>query len=463
MKPRQLIVWLVLVAVAATAYILISRRDQQQAAQKERAARIMALDDPRLVASLEISGSKVKHPIKIERRDKEHRWALLTPVKTDGDGVVIGKVAATLMTATVARRLSAQKDLAPFGLDPPHYRLKLVTKDGVAKTLLVGKVSPTREYVYAALPGSREVLLLPSDQGRAMFVGLFDLRSKSVLDFVVSDVVRLELQSPGQAKPLVLVRKIGGARPDWRFKDGSRVDPEAMVDLLYQVHGLQAVGFEDPPFDPAAKGLESPRGMVVMGLQSGQRAGILIGKKTKDQQHSYVRRLSGGSLMVVKELSLERLRRKPEQLAYRRPWELDRRDVVRLTVQVGKKSTTYARPEGRWVRTQPPGDHKSGEAASLLVWDLANLHWQKILPAGGDYGLVSPRAVIVLTLQTPAPKGKPAPKCEPRVLKVGKVDPASKLLAIKVDGDDRVFGVKPELIKSIPGLDPGKSPRPGQP
>lgn len=462
MKPRQVILWLILLGAAAAAFLWLEQSSRQEAERQERADRIMELDNPRLVASLEVSGSRVKKPIKIERREKEHRWALITPVETSGDGVVIGKVVASVMSASVLRRLTDQKDLAPFGLHPPHYRITITTVDGKATTLLVGKVSPTRQFVYVARPQSKEVLLIGSGEGRSLFVNLFDLRDKAVLDFVVADVVRLELKNPGQAKPLVLVRKRGGANPDWRFTDGSQADSEAVIDLLYQVHGLQAVGFEDQAGEPAAQGMDSPRGMVVLGLQSGQRAGIFVGKATKDGKHAYVRRLAGGSLMVVKQSSIDRLRRKPKQLAYRRPWELDRREVTKLVVRVGDKTTTYGRPEGMWVRTDPPGDKKSGEEASLLVWELANLRWQKLLDPGKDYGLGQPRAVLSLTLPAAGGKGKPAAKEVVRRLKVGAVDPDSKLLAISVDGDNRVFGVKPDFINSIPGLGSGASPRPGQ-
>ena len=104
-----------------------------------------------------------------------------------------------------------------------------------------------------------------------------------------------------------------------------------------------------------------------------------MGGKVAGREERYVRRLGGGPVMVLKQAALDRLWAADRfSLSQRRLLRFDRDAAVALSVTRGKEVLNYAKQGGVWVRTQPPGDEKSGEAASLLVWDLGNLKWQKV-------------------------------------------------------------------------------------
>ncbi len=63
-------------------------------------------------------------------------------------------------------------------------------------------------------------------------------------------------------------------------------------------------------------------------------------------------------------------------------------------------------------------------------------------------GLDKPQAVITLTLRAKDKAGT----VESKVLMLGKVDKASGLLAVRIPGDKRIFGLKADFLSSLPRL-----------
>jgi len=203
---------------------------------------------------------------------------------------------------------------------------------------------------------------------------------------------------------------------------------------------------------------------VVLELEGGGKKGLVIGGQVTGRDERYVRRLDGGPVMVVKKTSLERFGQMTRfKLSQRRVFKVERDDVVALSVERGGQAIEFAKEGGQWVRTQPPGDEKSGEVASLLVWDLVNLKWQKLLGATGLAGLDKPIAVIKLTIKLPATQEGKAATVMVKQLILGQVDKASGLLGAQIKGDDRVFGLDAGMLKGLPTLPKNDTKAPAGP
>ena len=451
MTPRKIIIWLLFLAVAGTLYFMSEAVDRRSQEQERESNRLVHLSDPLNVVSFSISGKEIPKTIRIERRDAEHRWEMVKPVLYEADSMQVGRLISTVLDGQIKGRIEKPGDLKQFGLDPPAIKLTLTDRQGDQAVLWLGHLSPTKEFAYASAPGKNEVWLVEPTLRGAVNRSVFELRDKSVLDFVVNKVEGLELNTGKQ--PLKLKRLQGGADARWQFSDGAEADASAVEDVLLVVHGLMAVDFLDQGIDLKKMGLEEPSGGVVLAMEGGGKKGLLIGGKVTGRDERYVRRLSGGPVMVVKERSLDRLRRVTRfSLSQRRLLRFPREAAVALSVERGGRKLSYAKRGGVWVRTQPPGDEKSGEAASLLVWDLGNVKWQKILGAGGLLGLDKPAAVITLTLENPSGQEGKAPTVQKQVLILGRIDKKSGLLAAKVKGDDRVFGLAADFMDNLPKL-----------
>jgi hypothetical protein len=451
---RRALIWLVLLAVAVGVYFLTEAVDRRVEEQDLAAKSLVSLTDPLNIQTLSLSGAEMPNAVVIERRDKEHRWEMTQPVVYAADGMQVGQMLSTVLESRIVRRIDKPGDLKQFGLDPPAFKLVLTSRKGDKAELLVGNLSPTKEFAYAMRPGSGQVWLVPPLVRGAVNRSLFELRDKVALDFVVNQVEKAEFDLGERS--LKLVREKGGAKPIWRFADGDEADPTAVEDFLFMVHGMMAVDILDQGIHPDKMGLTKPWGKVVLTMADGKQAGLLIGSRVTGRDERYLRRLSGGPVLVVQKASLERLAQVDRfQLSHRRVFRIERDDVVALGVQQDGHTTQYAKEGGRWVRTSPPGDEKSGEVASLLVWDLVNLKWQKLLGTSGPAGLDKPNIVIKLTIKPPATEKNTAATVMVKELVLGQVEKGSGLLSARVPGDERIFGLKADLLQGLPPL-PGK-------
>lgn len=448
MKARQLIVWVLALAAVAAAWFITEGLERDSAQQKDQSNRLLSLADPQAVASLELGGEMFPQPVRIERRDQEHRWQITAPLQAPADGLAVGRVLGGLMDARIKERLAQPADPAQFGLAPARLTLAVTDRQGQRTELLVGELSPSKDLLYLAPPDRAEVWLVPAELRGTLAQTLFDLRDKTALDFVVAAVERLELRLAG--KHLVLTRQRGGSDPAWTLDGQGPADPRVVEDLLFQIHGLQAAAFIDQGFDPAKLGLDKPGEGVWLTLDKGDKLGLAIGGKVPQQDRRYLRRLAGGPVLEVAADSLQRLERQPLDLVERHVLKLDRALAQGLTLRQEGREVVYAKGGEGWrrVKPAPEGEPKpeDQERPDFLLWDLAGLKWEKVLPAG-EHGLQPPRVVVEVAQGAEA--DRPA---RGLTLEIGALDPVSGLLAVATPGDDRVFGVKPELQKRVEAL-----------
>jgi hypothetical protein len=453
MRPRSVLIWLFVLAVAAGAYWL-STHQAREAEQARRAeAKVLELADPLAVQSLELSGEDYpRGPVRIERRPEEHRWEMVAPVEWTADSVLVGKLLGVALELRAEEILEAPAKAADFGLEPPRARLRLTDREGGRAELLLGDTSPTGKFAYAAPPELAELWLVPVKARQNIALGLYDLRDKSALEFVVANVTAAEFELGG--RKISVVREKGGADPVWRFADGGEASPEAVEDLLFQLHGLRVTEFVDRGIKPAEMGLEPPGGRVELTMEEGGVKGLLVGGAAATGGERYLRRLAGGSVMVLKQASLDRLQLDRHALAERRVWKLARDRVVALEITgAGGESVAFAKEQGQWKRTSPQGSGRKGTAASIALWDLAQLKYQEILPPDQDHGLAEPALSVEITLA--ADSEETQGQVEVKRLYLGKPPQEGGLVPARVEGDDRVFGLDPADLKSLPR--PGES------
>lgn len=448
MKVRQLILWVLALAAAAAAWFITDSLERDSTREKDQASRVVSLTDPQAVTVLELGGEAFPQPVRIERRDQEHRWQITSPLQAPADGLAVGRVLGGLMDARIKERLAKPEDPAQFGLAKPWQSLALTDRGGQRIEVLVGDLSPSKDLLYLAPPDRAEVWLVPAEVRGSLARTLFDLRDKTVMEFVVSAVERLELRLNG--KDLVLTRQRGGSDPVWTLEGQGPADPRAVEDLLFQIHGLQALAFVDQGFDLAKLGLDKPAEGLWLTLEKGQKLGLAIGGQVPNQDRRHLRRLEGGPVMEVATDGLKRLERQPLDLVERHVLKLDRARASGLTLRREGRELVYAKGGEGWKRFKPApaGETKPDEQErpDFLIWDLAGLKWEKILPSG-DYGLQPARTVIEVALGAEA--DRPAANLS---LMIGGLDQASGLLAVATPGDDRVFGVRPDSLKRVDAL-----------
>lgn len=458
MSLRKVVAWLFVLAVAAGSYFYTAQEADKTAMQQKSASKAISLSDPMNIEAVELSGDDYPQPVRIERRAAEHKWQMTRPVDWTADGVRVGRLLDTLLGARWERRLEKQQDLAEFGLEPPRVRVKLWDKKGGTAELLVGDESPSGEFFYAAPRDSQgEVWLLPGKERLQISLTLFDLRDKAAMEFVVANVAGVKLERAGGAG-FSLQRKGEGEKAQWSFAGGEKASAEDVRDWLFQIHGIRAMDFVDTGIDEKAMGLTKPSRRLTLDMADGSRAGLLVGGKAKTGAESYVRRLAGGPVLIIKDKVLTLLDKSVKDLSYRKIWRLDRQKAVALDItNPAGKTLSYIKDEGKWRQAGPAGKEREATAAALLIFDLQDLKFEQLLDEKGDYGLDAPEWKIVVKEQL---KDKPD-QVRAYILSIGKIIDKKELLPVQVEGDPRIFGIKPDLLKSIPPKDASKTPQKG--
>lgn len=446
MRSRQLLTWAVILAVAAGAWLLSAHLDQRHQEEEAQASRLMPPEEIMAARSLDLAGREYPQPLRLERGGQEG-WRLTQPLEYPADGLVVGRMLTSLSQARITQRLAQPGPLADFGLEPPSLELTMGGPAGQANRLLVGELSPSGESVYLARPGQAEVLLAPAELRGALARGLSELRDKTVLEFPLDQVRRVELRQEG-TKPLVLERQDGG----WQLAGQGPADPREVENLLLQAHGLLAQGFLDRDFKPAKLGLEPPRNLLLLTLQDGGQRGLSWGLGVPGKNQIYARRQEGGPLLLVSDEGLARLQRKPRDLLDRRVFTLERSAVEGLRIARQGSQMVFARQEGQWRRLEPPGGPQEGQVAERLLWDLLDLKWEKPLPAG-QHGLEPPALSFSIW-----PQGGPQAG---QTLELGQADPHSGLTAARLTGRTEVLGVKLNFLDKIPQEAGEPAPAPG--
>jgi hypothetical protein len=107
------------------------------------------------------------------QRDASAGWLLTQPSQAPADPGRLERAVSWLASPPVRAEIAAPRDLAPFELDPPRYRVLVRSSEGSERAFVIGRAAPTGDTVYARLPG-REGIVLLSGYGVEEVISLLD-------------------------------------------------------------------------------------------------------------------------------------------------------------------------------------------------------------------------------------------------------------------------------------------------
>src|SRR6185503_2529934 len=110
-------------------------------------------------------------------------WSIGEPVQTDADAGELTSIANNLASFELSRVVDEKPaDLKGFGLEPPLMDVRFKTKGQTAeRRVLLGEKTPAGGDLYAKLPDSPRVFLVPSYLESSFNKGTFALRDKGIL------------------------------------------------------------------------------------------------------------------------------------------------------------------------------------------------------------------------------------------------------------------------------------------
>lgn len=273
------------------------------------------------------------------------QWQIVAPVRTDADDTTINRLLSDLAESKVDRTVTAHPaDIATFGL--AHPLLLTVAAGKTRQSIQVGKENPTGSFVFArrvtgtgsaaAQLAAAPVLVVDRRIRDAAEKKLYDLRDKTVLDFLPEDVTALSYTDGGRL--VRIVRQPGlqdDPQPGWKMVAPLRVraDRGQVERSLNLVSYLRAEQFaSEKPVHLERFGLDHPWGRVQFNLKGGHSETLLLGRKTIEGALTryFALKAESGPVFTINDNLPRDAQQPPDQWRERHVTDFTRADVVEV-------------------------------------------------------------------------------------------------------------------------------------
>jgi hypothetical protein len=206
-------------------------------------------------------------------------WSIVEPVQTEADAGELSSFAGNLASFEVTRVVDDKPaDLKGFGLEPPLMDVRFKTKGQAAeRRVLLGDKTPTGGDLYAKLPDSPRVFLVPSYLESSFNKSTFALRDKAVLKVDRQKADGLELT----AGATQLAFKKSGESWSLVKPIAARADYAAVEGAIERLSSAQMQGLApDPNAPPKQYGFDAPT--ATMTIRTGSSSATLTLGKTEN-------------------------------------------------------------------------------------------------------------------------------------------------------------------------------------
>lgn len=274
MRPRNLLILAVVVAVLG-AFIWFVERDLPSTEERgERAKKVLPLEVDEVVAvEIEVDEAVTRlekaaaDEPEAEGDDKEldlgvtadPEWRLVQPMTARADGAAVDDLIESLTELEKERTLE-DVERAALGLAEPRAVVTLATEEG-ERTLRVGEEVPASDNVIVALGDATQAFVVASSFWTDLTRPAGDWRSREAFTADRDDVTAMRLRGDTE----VALRRAGdGFVIEEPFAD--EADSDQVDELLAALAGLEIDSFLDGPLDPAALGLAPAAATVTVTI-----------------------------------------------------------------------------------------------------------------------------------------------------------------------------------------------------
>lgn len=232
MKPRTLIIYLVVLSLAIGYYVYFEVYKTRQAqSQEEQNAKVFAL--PKQAIDTLIITRKER----IELTRQNNQWMITAPVKEQSDARTLAAILDTLLT------LKRQRDLKGF-TDQSVFAKALTISfraAGQNYSLTIGSQTPTKEFRYARASNHSGVFLIQDVDVAALDKDLLALRDKRLFSLALEGIDTISLSGK-----ILNIKMVKDNKAGWHIPGQDLKLSDAKVQgLLQQIWWQEATLFAD--------------------------------------------------------------------------------------------------------------------------------------------------------------------------------------------------------------------------
>jgi hypothetical protein len=322
-------------------------------------------------------------------------WQITKPETAAADEAEISGITSNLASMEIQRVVDDHpgSDIKQYGLDPAKIDVAF-TAGGKPRTLLLGQKTPTGSDLYAKLPDSPRVFLVPSYLETTFNKSSFDLRDKTILKIDRDKTDHLEVQTPDRTITFV---KQG---PDWQITSPvhARADFNAIEGILgrlntTQMKSITASSVTDPK-DLKQYGLDKPAITVRLGAGSAQ-AGLAIGKSAGEGV-VYAKDVSRPMVFTVESALVDELKKPADDYRVKDLFEARSFNTTRIDVARKGQTVAFEKDKETWKQVAPAAKPVDGAKVDALITALTNTRAASFVDTIAGTGLDNPELTVTI-------------------------------------------------------------------
>ncbi|MBI3874986.1 MAG: DUF4340 domain-containing protein, partial [Verrucomicrobia bacterium] len=364
-------VWLVALAAALLAFILLFERHTEDSERKPPLPpeKLFPDFDPGAITRVEIAFTN--RLVRAERVAQS--WTLTAPVPYPADAVSIEnllRVCAQLRPQTVVPPREVHS-LSAFGLMPPQAELRL-WQGARQMELRIGYRTAVGNRVYAKAGGAPGVAVVDATLLQLLPQSADDWRERTLLSLKGLDFDRLKFRSG----PREVVFQNDAASGLWHITNPppvKRVDAARLANLLAQFANWPVRQFvtDDPRAELERFGLAPPDAELAFQRGTNDLAVVQFGKSpTNAAALVYARRLSHTNVVLVPRDGLDLLRAPTWDFRDHRLVDKPADGVDRIEARAAEPFVLLREPNGSWRIAEPADLFADTELVEKFLTDL---------------------------------------------------------------------------------------------
>ena len=302
---------------------------------------------------------------------QEDGWRITAPVNAPTENGAVDSLLDALAGLKFERDIGTQSDLKPFGLSEPELEIEIAGEHKMLGKILLGAETPDGSKLYVKLSDKDPVFAANKSIKAALDKTLFELRDKKIVDFSAADVAAVAVVRDGG----LLAFERTNER-DWTmtFPEEHRADAGKIRSLFDSIRNARVGMFvEEDAADLERYGLASPSTRIELNLIS-EIAVLYFGNKTGpgDSENVFVRRGDSSQILELTANILDNVSGGVSAWRDRTMIDFDKKEVVKLQVVSGTRSTTVERPgkdANDWRVTEPePAEADKDKVEDILSY-----------------------------------------------------------------------------------------------
>ncbi len=330
-------------------------------------------------------------------RKKGTDWEIVQPLAATSDQSAVSGITSNLSSAEIQRVIDDNPpDLKEYGLDTPRVEIAFKAS-GQQHKLLLGQKTPAGSDVYAKLPDSKRVFLVPSFLDSTFNRSTFDLRDKSVLKIDREKVDTLEVSS--KDRTLRFEKKNG----EWQIAQpaAGRAEFGAVDGLVSRVGSVQMKSIVADAADLKKFGLDKPVSTVRLGSGSSQ-ASLAIGSAAESGT-VYARDLSRPAVFTIESALADDLKKDASEYRQKDLFDARSFNTTRLEIvhnnqtsvfEKTKVKTKDGKEEEKWKQTAPAAKDADASKVEALIAAATGARATGFVDTAATTGLDKPELTV---------------------------------------------------------------------